>query len=244
MTTSKQDLIDRPQTPRKMTGFVIGLTISPESTSDPDESLIPAAPNRLLNAPLPLLSSLQELSGAPGNFGTVLPGQIHRSQFPTPENYTFLSTLKLKTVVTLVSGPFRPDYEQFLLHQGIRHICIPLPANKEVVCMKDSEMKAVLEIVHNKENQPLLIHCNKGKHRTGCAIACLRRMYNVPIEDVLMEYQLYAKGKARLLDEQFIQEFDVSSVNHLDLHHAAPVVDLEALDNSPMPSPRLTRLRS
>lgn len=244
MADSKQDPISRPQSPRKSTGIVVGLTVSPGSSSDTDESSILAAPNRLINSPLPLLTSILELKGAPGNFGTVLPGQIYRSQFPMPENYPYLATLKLKTVVTLVSGPYRPDYEQFLSNQGIRHICITLPANKEVVCMKDSEMKAVLEIGTNKENHPLLIHCNKGKHRTGCTVACLRRMYNVPIEDVLMEYQMYAGGKARLLDERFIQAFEVSIVNKLDMQTLAPVMDFEALDNSPMPSPRLTRLRS
>ncbi|CAN0534051.1 unnamed protein product, partial [Ectocarpus sp. 8 AP-2014] len=25
-------------------------------------------------------------------------------------------------------------------------------------------------------NHPMLVHCNKGKHRTGCLIGCFRRV--------------------------------------------------------------------
>ena len=27
-------------------------------------------------------------------------------------------------------------------------------------------------------NQPVYVHCDKGKHRTGCVIGCYRRMLN------------------------------------------------------------------
>lgn len=35
----------------------------------------------------------------PTNFGAVIPGQIYRSSFPLPENFSFLKSLKLKTIL-------------------------------------------------------------------------------------------------------------------------------------------------
>jgi Tyrosine phosphatase family len=35
----------------------------------------------------------------PSNFGAVIPGKVYRSSMPEPENFAFLSSLKLKTVL-------------------------------------------------------------------------------------------------------------------------------------------------
>jgi len=35
----------------------------------------------------------------PRNFGAVIPGQIYRGSFPIPENFSFLKSLKLKTIL-------------------------------------------------------------------------------------------------------------------------------------------------
>lgn len=48
---------------------------------------------------------------------------------------------------------------------GIRQIVVPIPANKEIVCMDAQTMMKALGVVLDRENYPLLIHCNKGKVR-------------------------------------------------------------------------------
>jgi protein tyrosine/serine phosphatase len=148
----------------------------------------------------------------PGNFGEVVPDQIYRSQFPCPENYSFLKSLGLKTILTLVSTEEHEGYDHWVQEQDINHILLPLPANKEVVCVQAPDMVKALEVVSNKENWPILIHCNKGKHRTGCVVACFRRACGIHIEDALREYRQYAGTKFRTLDEKFISEFDLDLV--------------------------------
>jgi hypothetical protein len=158
---------------------------------------------------------IQEQLFAPGNFGEVIPGQIFRSQFPQPENYAFLKSLGLKTILTIVSTEEAPGYEDWTKEQGINHILLSLPANKEAVRVQADDKVKALEIVSNKENYPLLVHCNKGKHRTGCTVGCFRRASGIHMEDVLQEYRHYAGKKVRPLDEKFISEFDLGLVTEI-----------------------------
>ena len=76
---------------------------------------------------------------------------------------------------------------------------------------KELEIKDValiLKDILNKENHPILIHCNKGKHRTGSVIGCLRKMRGWALTSIMNEYYLFALPKARLEDQIFIQSFD------------------------------------
>lgn len=61
-------------------------------------------------------------------------------------------------------------------------------------------------------NYPLYIHCNQGRHRTGCVVACLRKIQRWPIEDILTEYKTYADPKARPGDIRLIRAFDPDAV--------------------------------
>lgn len=144
----------------------------------------------------------------PSNFGAVLPGEIYRSSFPLPENFGFLQSLKLKTILTLVSEPFPPEYLDFMQSNNIRQEVVLIPANKDMVTIEATTMVKALGVVLDKANHPLLIHCNKGKHRTGCVVACLRKIQGEALDGALTEYHAYADPKARVLDEIFIKEFD------------------------------------
>jgi len=91
---------------------------------------------------------------------------------------------------------------------GIRHFSIPLPANKGSVLVDEASVLRILGIVMDRSNHPLLIHCNKGKHRTGCVVGCFRKCQGKTRQTVNAEYHRYADPKARVLDEQFIDSFD------------------------------------
>ena len=103
---------------------------------------------------------------------------------------------------------WKPEYDEWVAEQGIRHVVIPIPANKEVVCIESATILNALAVILDRDNYPLLVHCNKGKHRTGCVIGCLRKIQGEPIVEVVNEYHAYADPKARLLDELFMQDFD------------------------------------
>ncbi len=100
---------------------------------------------------------------------------------------------------------------------GITHRRILIPAHKDDNVIPMESIVQVMQILLNKENLPLLIHCNKGKHRTGCMIACYRIIQAMttlyPYKDwnlsqVLEEYHQYAGDKYRLRDIAFIINFE------------------------------------
>lgn len=96
---------------------------------------------------------------------------------------------------------------------GITHVKVHLATNKHgaVNVCPDTLSKALLFIM-NRANHPLHIHCNQGKHRTGCVVACLRKIQGVPLSEILAEYHAYAWPKAREGDVKLITAFDPASV--------------------------------
>ena len=53
----------------------------------------------------------------------------------------------------------------------------------------------------------MLIHCNKGKHRTGCVVGCLRKTQQWSMTSIFDEYRRFAGTKGRVMDQQFIELF-------------------------------------
>lgn len=51
---------------------------------------------------------------------------------------------------------------------------------EDVIC------RALVAIL-DKRNHPVLIHCNKGKHRTGCLIGCIRRLQSWSLTSIFDE---------------------------------------------------------
>ena len=73
-------------------------------------------------------------------------------------------------------------------------------------------MQAILAVVLDQSHYPLLIHCNQGKHRTGCVIAAARKISGWRLDSVLDEYRLYAEPKVRECDVEYISALEVASL--------------------------------
>ncbi|KAG1363446.1 putative Tyrosine-protein phosphatase DSP3 [Cocos nucifera] len=67
-----------------------------------------------------------------------------------------------------------------------------------------------LRVLLDIRNHPVLIHCKRGKHRTGCLVGCFRKLQNWCLPSVFEEYMRFAAAKARVSDLRFIEMFDVS----------------------------------
>lgn len=65
-------------------------------------------------------------------------------------------------------------------------------------------LRSILELVLNQENHPLLLHCNHGKHRTGCVVAAVRKLSGWRLDTVVDEYRMYAEPKVRDCDIEYI----------------------------------------
>ncbi|KOS17700.1 Tyrosine-protein phosphatase SIW14 [Escovopsis weberi] len=166
----------------------------------PRPSKTPSATNQ---APIP------STDGRPDNFGVVLPG-VYRSSFPKPENYAYLRDLKLKTIVTLVKkDEINLDFESFLTTNGIRQVVFNMKGTKKEA-IPPSTMSSILNLVLNQRNYPLLLHCNHGKHRTGCVVAAVRKTSGWHLDAVLDEYKAFATPKIRECDVDYISTFRLS----------------------------------
>lgn len=144
---------------------------------------------------------------APENFAMVESG-VYRSAFPRTKNIEFLKRLRLKTVVSLVPEDYPDAMLDFYAANRIQVISHGLDGNKWP--FKEIDQKAlqlVLEDVLNPTNRPLLIHCNKGKHRTGSVVGALRKIRGWALSTVFSEYLLFAAPKTRLEDQQLIESF-------------------------------------
>ena len=69
-----------------------------------------------------------------------------------------------------------------------------------------------VKIVLNPENQPILIHCNRGKHRTGCLVGVIRKLQNWSLTLIFDEYRKFACPKERPMDQQFIELYDDTEI--------------------------------
>jgi len=147
-------------------------------------------------------------TGRPTNFQTIAPG-LYRSSYPLHAHFAKLEDLGLKTIITLVPEELSLTYSNFVSSNGIMHHQIPVLANKDPEVYTDATtIHQILEIMLDPNNYPMLLHCNKGKHRTGCLTACFRKVCGWTDEAALEEYVQYSVPKDRELDKAFIRQFD------------------------------------
>ncbi|XP_014497140.1 probable tyrosine-protein phosphatase At1g05000 [Vigna radiata var. radiata] len=149
----------------------------------------------------------------PPNFAMV-EDCIFRSSFPTSSNFPFLQTLNLRSIIYLCPEPYPEENLEFLRSQNIRLFQFAIEGKTDISTpiLKDSVMDA-LKVLIDVRNHPVLIHCKRGKHRTGCLVGCLRKLQNWCLSSVFEEYQRFAGAKSRTMDLTFIEMFDILSLS-------------------------------
>ncbi|XP_057820520.1 tyrosine-protein phosphatase DSP1 isoform X1 [Cryptomeria japonica] len=148
----------------------------------------------------------------PLNFSIVEKG-IFRSGFPNSSNFPFLETLQLRSIIYLCPEPYPEDGTEFLHKRGIQLFQFGIDGHKEpFVNIPEGIIREALKVLLDTRNHPVLIHCKRGKHRTGCLVGCLRKIQNWCLSSVFDEYQRFAAAKARVSDQRFIELFDASTL--------------------------------
>eukprot|EP00252_Welwitschia_mirabilis_P024201 TRINITY_DN7087_c0_g1_i1.p1 TRINITY_DN7087_c0_g1~~TRINITY_DN7087_c0_g1_i1.p1 ORF type:complete len:188 (+),score=25.71 TRINITY_DN7087_c0_g1_i1:417-980(+) len=151
-----------------------------------------------------------ELLVPPINFSMVDKG-IYRSGFPNLINFPFLETLHLRSIVYLCPEDYPEEILAFIQRNGIKLFHFGIEGYKEpFVNIPEDIIQECLKVLLDVRNHPILIHCKRGKHRTGCLVGCLRRVQNWCLSSIFDEYQRFAGLKSRVSDQQFIELFDVS----------------------------------
>ncbi|XP_059437462.1 probable tyrosine-protein phosphatase DSP4 [Corylus avellana] len=159
----------------------------------------------------------EELLVPPLNFAMVDNG-VFRSGFPDSANFGFLKSLELRSIICLCLEPYPEANNEFLKANGIKLFQFGIDGCKEpFVNIPEETIREALKVLLDVRNHPLLIHCKRGKHRTGCLVGCLRRLQRWCLSSVFDEYQRFAAAKARVTDQRFIELFDISGLKHLPI---------------------------
>ncbi|KAI3796859.1 hypothetical protein L1987_39545 [Smallanthus sonchifolius] len=144
----------------------------------------------------------------PFNFATV-EDRIYRSGFPQSSDFPFLDTLRLRSVICLCVESYPKENLEYLNSRNIRLFQFGIDGTKDANIPKGVITDA-LKVLIDVRNHPVLIHCKRGKHRTGCLVGCLRKLQNWCLSSVLEEYKVYAGEKSRETDLNFLEKYDVS----------------------------------
>lgn len=160
----------------------------------------------------------------PENFAPVI-NQIYRSSFPQPTNFAFLTKLKLKSVLCLIPEEYPEIHTNFFQNEGIKLFQLGMSGNKEpFVKIPHDLITEAIKIVLDPKNQPILIHCNRGKHRTGCLVGVLRRLQKWSLTIIFDEYRKFAAPKERPMDQQFIELYDETELlNYAEENQLLPL---------------------
>lgn len=157
----------------------------------------------------------EQLFIPPLNFAMVDNG-VFRSGFPDIANFSFLQSLGLRSIICLCPEPYPETNMEFLKANGIKLYQFGIEGYKEpFVNIPDDMIREALKVVLDERNHPVLIHCKRGKHRTGCVVGCLRKLQKWCLSSIFDEYQRFAAAKARVSDQRFIELFDTSNFKHL-----------------------------
>lgn len=164
-----------------------------------------------------VVSDAEGLYIPPLNFSLVDNG-VFRSGFPDTSNFAFLQSLGLRSIVYLCPEPYPETNMEFLKAKGIKLFQFGIEGHKEpFVKIPEAAIREALEVILDVKNHPVLIHCKRGKHRTGCLVGCLRKLQKWCLSSIFDEYQRFAGPKARLCDQRFIELFDITNFKHLPL---------------------------
>ncbi|EIW73459.1 hypothetical protein TREMEDRAFT_24323 [Tremella mesenterica DSM 1558] len=142
---------------------------------------------------------------------------LYRCASPTASQIPYLSTLGLKTIISLTpEHPIKPLLT-FAREKGIQFMHIgttlwrPLSDWKPI---RDEIVKSALEMILDMRYHPILLIDPLGIHHTGCVVGALRMMQGWNFASILVEYRAHSgPSKHRLSDEQYIEMFDPDTIN-------------------------------
>ena len=83
--------------------------------------------------------------------------------------------------------------------------------------IQPSTMRSILDLTLDQHNYPLLIHCNHGKHRTGCVVAAMRKTAGWDNCATVDEYRSFAEPKVRDQDIEYITALQPAMLHRLEL---------------------------
>ena len=179
----------------------------------------------------------------PNNFSMICEG-VYRSSYPTKKNFSFLRDIvQLRTICYLCPEDYPEVNNTFNANNNIRLLRFQMDGNKEPLQeIPEEKMHSAMEAIVDTRNHPLLIHCNAGKHRTGCVSGCVRKLQGWPLVSIFSEYLHFTGSKPRLADQMFIEMYH-PQLSVPTQYAASWLLDASYYDDSsipPTPTPPTT----
>ena len=111
----------------------------------------------------------ERLFGLPGltDVGRVAPGILRGAQ-PKPEGYATLKAMGVRTVLNLRT---RHGEKKAVEAAGMRYVEVPMSFWKKV---DPAVVQKALSVMTDPANQPVFLHCSRGKDRAGMVAAVYR----------------------------------------------------------------------
>src|SRR5262245_57894987 len=97
-----------------------------------------------------------------GNFGQIN-DNYYRGAQPERNGYADLAALGVKTVIDLTEDG-RSDEKGLVQAAGMKFYRIPMTTTDRP---SQAAIRQFLELVNDSANQPVYVHCQGGRHRTG-----------------------------------------------------------------------------
>jgi protein tyrosine phosphatase (PTP) superfamily phosphohydrolase (DUF442 family) len=151
-----------------------GVSISGSGVTLPTGQVLPMPQ---LDAPVPL-------------YGEVLPGALYRSSQPSDAAFGWLKSNGIKTVVDL-----RAEHDDAPVVSSLgfgKYVYMPIVDNTPP---SNAQAEQFLGLVTNRDNWPILVHCNLGIGRAG-AMSVLTRyaVQGMSMEDAYASSTLFGGG--------------------------------------------------
>jgi tyrosine-protein phosphatase SIW14 len=104
-----------------------------------------------------------------GNFGRIS-DNYYRGAQPATADYNDLARLGIKTVIDLAREG-RIDEQEIVERAGMQFYRIPMTTSDRP---SQAAITEFLNLVNDPANQPVFVHCQGGRHRTGVMTAVFR----------------------------------------------------------------------
>ena len=145
------------------------------------------------------------------NFHDIRKGVLYRSGQPRGPGLEFVKLYGIRTLINLRKPESKgtPEEKAFAAENGLRFYNFSIGSSAAQI---DETVKRFLAIVADKSNWPILVHCSRGKERSGVLSAIYRIEYDRwSNEDALAEtYRLGLERGHMPIPENYIKNYHPS----------------------------------
>ena len=145
------------------------------------------------------------------NFHDIRKGVLYRSGQPRGPGLEFVKLYGIRTLINLRKPESKgtPEEKAFAAENGLQFYNFSIGSSAAQI---DETVKRFLAIVADKSNWPILVHCSRGKERSGVLSAIYRLEYDRwSNEDALAEtYRLGLDRGHMPIPENYIKNYQSS----------------------------------